>query len=636
MSKIKILPENLANQIAAGEVVERPASVVKELIENAIDAHANNISIEIEGGGSRLIRIIDNGEGMDQDDLLLCLERHSTSKIQNSKQLFSIKTLGFRGEAIPSIASVSRLTITSRQHEEPLGNRAELKYGSLIKVHEMGSSPGTIIEVKDLFGNLPARKKFLKTKRTELYHIEEIIKNYALLYPGSNFSLIVDKRNIFSCPDPGSLENLFRKIFNIPEHIIPINISNSEISNNLSKISGLLIPPEQVQINSPLRLFVNNRMVKDRMISHAVSEAMKDFLLKGKRPGGVLFVEVAPDSIDVNVHPSKQEIRFHKANLVHEDIVLTIEDAMKKYQDSLRESWYLNKSSEQDKKTEPEKNKQQNNLNSDPRQPLLFSQPPEPIIPVTVNERLPGRESYSNSNSNENNIRSCENEKTSGVSNDSRKYAPEKSINEPCPPPPLPLSQSSKKLKVIGQLLESYILCESINGLIAIDQHAAQERIIFEKLKKQFSGKGLAQQMLMFPVTIELPPSQGELIKNNQDKIGKLGLEIEEFGDETFIIKAIPAIMASRSPEKILMGILSQFSGIKESSQKYSIKLNDILASMACKSALKANHKLTVLEMDVLVRTLEKTNDFFSHCPHGRPVVKYFNNEEIKKWFHRT
>jgi DNA mismatch repair protein MutL len=336
MSKIRILPEQLANQIAAGEVVERPASVVKEMIENCLDAGADRIEVEIEGGGTRLIRIIDNGEGMDEDDVLLSLERHGTSKIREGSDLAAITSLGFRGEAIPSIGSVSKMVITSRTRQSELGTRAEIIYGKLSKVHEAGCSTGTIIEIKNLFGNTPARKKFLRTVRTELNHIDEVVKNYALAEPAVTFSLTINGKRTLYLDGSQSLEQRLALLLNFNEPFIKVGSADK---NSDKYAYGLLIPPEKLR-NGParMRFFVNGRAVKDRMMSHGVAEGLRGFLMKGKNPAGILHLILPPAEVDVNVHPAKHEVRFRNSRDVHFLITRTVNEAMQTEQKLLREA----------------------------------------------------------------------------------------------------------------------------------------------------------------------------------------------------------------------------------------------------------------------------------------------------------
>ncbi|MCI5157896.1 MAG: DNA mismatch repair endonuclease MutL, partial [Candidatus Electrothrix sp. AUS1_2] len=331
MSIIRVLSDHLANQIAAGEVVERPASVVKELLENALDAGADRINIQAEGDGTRLIRVMDNGSGMDQDDVLLSLERHATSKLTEERQLSAITTLGFRGEALPSIGSVSRMSILSRLHTAEMGSRAEVRYGTLHDFHDDGCACGTIIEVRNLFGNLPARKKFLKSKRTELFHIEEVIRNQALAHPDISFALEVDGRQTITLAAADS-EQRVRDVFRYSGRLLDIARSGEPDAPTLR---GFLLLPDAISTAS-LRILVNNRPVQDRMIRYAVAEGMKGLLMKGQQPAGTLLLDLDPQQIDINVHPAKREIRFRNPHEIRQFLVRAVSEAVLRHQEEVR------------------------------------------------------------------------------------------------------------------------------------------------------------------------------------------------------------------------------------------------------------------------------------------------------------
>lgn len=618
MSKIKILPENLANQIAAGEVIERPASVVKEFVENAVDARASRIIVEVEGSGSKLIRVIDDGEGMDQDDMLLSLERHATSKLQKVEQLSSILTLGFRGEAIPSIASVARLSITSRIKGSSLGNRAEIRFGQLRKVHEMGCSQGTVMELRDLFGNVPARKKFLKTVRTELSHIEEIAINTALAFPALGLTYRVNGKVVWDFSTKAdTLALRVKKIMgrNSRNPFVELNSSQDELA-----VYGLLLAPDEPQrVASKLRIFVNNRAVRDRMISHGVMEGMHGFLMKGRRPAGVIFLTLNPQWVDVNVHPTKQEIRFHQSQQIHALVVSAVSKAMAGYQKNIQHAVF-GKADEQQATAEPLTAKVVSlplGKKSQPvkvEEPVLpYEQSSQPVFspprPVTVPDVKPGQGKIS------------------------EKFTPALSQTE-SDIPVIPAAQSAPRfgLRYVGQFMQCYLLCESRDGIVVIDQHAAHERLIFERLKKQYHALDIPGQALLFPEMIECSPTQSEVLKKYGKEIARLGIVVEEFGGESYAIKSVPAILGHLGPLEIVNGIFDHYLGRKSKSQP--TRIDDVLSVMACKAAVKANDKLLPAEGEELIRQMEEA-DVFSHCPHGRPVLKVFAESEIKKWFYR-
>ncbi len=612
MSKIRVLPEQLANRIAAGEVVERPASVVKELIENSLDAGASRIEIEIEGGGTRLIRIIDNGEGMDEDDVLLCLERHGTSKILNDEDLESINSLGFRGEAIPSISSVSRMTITSRHKSADLGTTAILNYGKLYKIHESGCAQGTIIEIKNLFGNTPARRKFLRTKRTELGHIDEVVKNYCLAAPGVSFSLRVDGRQTLILDSHQDLAQRLGSILHYSGSYIEID--HSEKGSSLPHLGGLLVPPDEpIKGSSRIKILVNGRSVKDRMLTHGVAEGLRGFLMKHHNPAGLLHLHLDPAEVDVNVHPTKQEVRFRQSRDIHQLIVRAIQQGMHGYQQTIKSSVFappsVKSSSQytekpldrpspgpQEVRKAPERTSQ-----SSLRKDVGQTQTSEPIpVPATVS--VPPQ------------------------------------AKQPEPAPPLPVFDENQAkghgLKIIGQYDNLYIFCQSNDGLVVIDQHAAHERLLFEKLKKQFLHGTIARQTLLFPETVELSVADLQKVEQYGEEIEKMGFSIREFGGSSYVISAIPALGRHMAPTELFLDILEQF-GASSSSKREGSLLEDVLASMACKAAVKAGDKLPTEEIEALLGNMAKA-DLFSHCPHGRPVLKNFSANDIKKWFHRS
>lgn len=628
MAKIRILPEQLANQIAAGEVVERPASVVKELLENCLDAGANRIEVEIEGGGTRLIRVIDNGCGMDEDDLLLCLERHGTSKLATEEDLAAIATLGFRGEAIPSIGSVSQLTLTSRPAEAPLGTRVVLHYGKLLKVHEIGCSYGTTCEIRNLFGNTPARRKFLRTARTELGHIEDVIKNYALCAPETTFILRVDGRDTLSLDRSQSTAERLGLIIHYDGPLIAVG--NVVKTADDRQITGFLIPPEKVTLGpARLRVFVNGRVIRDRMIIHAVTEGMRSFLMKGKNPSGLIHLAIPPTEVDVNVHPAKHEVRFRSSREVHELIRETVSRAMQEQQGAMKMAMFsMHRSIETTAIP----------LDSEPVDELPGYEPVSPPPPAAVAEDIPSPPSVATS------------AKQLVPSPVAAKIFRPQSLLTTAEPLPNPMARQSNQfspqggakeegrlpshnLQVIGQYDNLYIFCRNSNGLLIIDQHAAHERLLYEKFRNQYQSSTIARQMLMFPVTVELSLFQTQLMEKNGEEIDRMGFSIRDFGGNTFIISAIPALAGSTNPRDLFLDILDQF-GSENSSDRGGC-LDSVLATMACKTAVKAGTPLSPPEIDQLLSEMAKA-DLFSHCPHGRPVVKQFTRDEVKRWFYRT
>ena len=619
MAKIRILPENLANQIAAGEVIERPASVVKELVENSLDAGADRIEIEVEGGGTRLLRVVDNGCGMDEDDLLLCLERHGTSKIATAGDLAAISTLGFRGEAIPSIGSVAQLTIRSRPTASAFGTQVVLEYGKLQKVHEIGCPVGTIFEVRSLFGNTPARRKFLRTLRTELGHIEEVVKNFALTTAKVTFVLRIDGRETLALGLDQPLERRLASLLRFDGSLIPVAKEDRS-----RRVEGFLLPPETPATGGlGLRIAVNQRVVRDRVIGHAVAEGMRNFLMKGKMVVGLVHLTIPASEVDVNVHPAKHEVRFRSSHEIHELVRAAVAEAMGGYQHSLRLTMF-----------------------GEGRRPEV-SVIPEAAEPLDLMLTIPGEVREPDppsvfpaappSSAKIPKVRSAPPPSPLSLLENAAPLAkrPDPQAGEPAgsaitsPPPP---RQPRHNLLVIGQFDNLYIFCRSGEELLVIDQHAAHERLIFEKLHRQFQQATLARQTLMFPVTVQVSLLQNRLIEENVAMIDRLGFSIREFGGLTYIVAAVPVLAGTAEPGALFLDLLEQFGGTQPG--QGGDRLDNILASLACKAAVKAGTTLTAVEIDKLLDEMAAA-DLFSHCPHGRPVVKRFRPEDIKRWFFR-
>jgi DNA mismatch repair protein MutL len=577
MSNIRILSDQLASRIAAGEVVERPASAVKELLENALDAGASRVDIHIEDDGTRLIRVADNGCGMDADDVLLCLERHATSKLIEESQLEAIATFGFRGEALPSIASVSRLSILSRTREAAAGTRAEVRGGILHDVHEDGCACGTIIEVRNLFANLPARRKFLKSKRTELAHIEEVVRSQALACPEISFSLLVDGRSVLDLPLT-SPEQRLRAVCRCLE----ATLLELTVVGELTVKGWLLLPEESG--TTPLRICVNRRPVQDRMLRHAAAEGMQGLLMKGQQPAGALLLDLAPELADINVHPAKREIRFRNAGEAHQSVKNAVAEAVRRHQEQLRSRFFA----------------RPNEVGAKNLSPLLQLQVPQE---VSVAEPQP----------------------------QFRESAP---LPRPAAlvveqPPRLPFAQTPQGsgLRLIGQFAHLYLLCEQDGQLVVIDQHAAHERVLYQQLRQSYEQQA-ARQALLFPVTVELAAEQADLLEQEAETVAALGVETAFFGGSTWLIKALPAAAAHLPPQEVLGDILNGLAA------KLPDCVDKLLASLACKAAVKAGTRLQPEEMLALLQEMG-SSEMFSHCPHGRPVLKAFSQQEVEKWFKR-
>ena len=616
MSRIRVLSDHLANQIAAGEVVERPASVVKELVENALDAGATRISVQVEGGGTRLIRVVDNGMGMDSDDVLLCIERHATSKLRREEDLAGIATLGFRGEAIPSIASVSRLTIFSRPAEAVIGTRAEVRFGVLQDVHESGTGRGTVIEVRNLFGKIPARKKFLKSARTELHHIEEVVKNLALAHPGVEFSLQVDDRARFAWP-AGDFPARMREVFRYQGTLLALD--RHEDGTESMSLDGFLCLPDAVSAaTARLRILVNGRAVQDRMLRHAVMDGMQSFLMKGHGPAGVVRLVMDPAQVDVNVHPAKREIRFREPRQVHAFVSEAVRAAVAAHQEELRAELFSSVHM-----AEGQESKQA------ARQPAEVREPSGPLslLPgkqVSVNERFSERNAVPDEKRERPDLPHVPSGKEKPQTRPAGSHASEG-------------GESVSGLRLIGQLLDLYLLCERDDQLVVIDQHAAHERILFGRLAAAYQDRNVPVQRLLFPVTVELGAEQGELLEEQKEALARMGMTVADFGDNTYVIKGVPAAISQLDPADILVDTLAVLkgSGGAGSGGALPAAMASLFASLACKAAIKAGNALRPEEMLALLDQMEHS-PVFSHCPHGRPVIKIFSRRDIERWFHRT
>lgn len=622
MSTIRILPEILSNKIAAGEVVERPASVVKELVENAIDAGSTRIIVEIEQGGRKLIRVSDNGHGMNRDDALLCLERYATSKIASDPDLFSIRTLGFRGEALPSIAAVSRFTLVTRKSDADVGTRIEVAGGQLKKVVDIGAPAGTLIEVASLFYNTPARRKFLKSINTEMGHIADTIASMALCRPKVQFRLIHNQRVV---KDWAPATDPLDRTLDVLGATVKKELQPVERENEVAKVGGWVAVPRLNRSTARgIYLFVNSRWVKDRVIQHALFAGYSGRLMKGQYPVAVLFIGVAFDQVDVNVHPTKHEIRFVRQRQVHD----TVRDAVT---EALRQSDPTYLQAVQSRDSSPPTPDRQQRVSD-----RLAVYTPPPVV------SRPGGAS-----------RSPRHQRPAGniapaPDSDRRPWAsPPSSSTIAGVPPPVhsprtsrPSEQASlwKKryfsdLTVIGQYHGTYIICESDDGLILIDQHAAHERIVFEALKHQAENQSPAVQRLLLPETIDLGFQEAQILETLAPELDRYGLEIEPFGGNTFVVKSMPTLLHSGEIPALITELVEKTAeiGIHAGLEKI---LDECLMVMACHNAIRAHQRLSEVQIKAMLGQLDGC-DNPSHCPHGRPIWLRWRVADLEKQFQR-
>jgi DNA mismatch repair protein MutL len=601
MAKIRVLPETLSNKIAAGEVVERPASVVKELLENSLDAASTRIIIEVEKGGQSLIQVSDNGVGMRSDDALLAIERYATSKISTDADLFAINTLGFRGEALPSIASVSRFSLITRDASSDAGTEVIVEGGNVKSVSEVGAPPGTMVSVKQLFFNTPARKKFLKTVGTEMSHIAGTVARVALGHPEVQFRLVHNHKAVKSWPH---VSQHLDRIVDVLGKDVKSALHAIELKQNGLSVSGWIGSPRITRRTSRgLYIFVNDRFVRDRTIQHGVFQGFAQRLVKGQFPIAVVFIKIPFDQVDVNVHPTKNEVRFVNPRQVHEAVKSAIAQTLYEVE---RVSW---------RPADGPQRRQSRNASTVAESMTAFTPPGRAAL-----SSRQAKFAYTESDFRQ-------------PATDDRHPATTRHQTEAGSQEPLFDSSGFSALKVVGQLHGTYIVCESDAGLVLIDHHAAHERILFEQLQRRAADQQAAAQQLVVPETIELNFREAEILGQMLADLKTFGLAVEPFGKNTFIIKAVPALLSGRDVKPMIYEIVEKTAAVG-----YSPELKDVLDEcrmvMACHGALRAHQALTEKQIEKLLRQLDAC-DHPSHCPHGRPTWIRWDLATLEKSFKR-
>ena len=592
MGRIQRLSPELANQIAAGEVVERPASVVKELVENSIDAGATRVSITAEFGGKRLIRVEDNGEGMEPDDARLAIERHATSKIRRAGDLERIATLGFRGEALPSIASVSHFVLRSRPAGSDTGTEIRVNGGAVAAVTEAGMPQGTSIEVGDLFYNLPARRKFLKSDAAEAAQLSRVATQLALCYPEVGFTLTSSGRKVLQCPPVTSLGDRLYQLYGDRADLIEVRRESGDV-----KISGYIAAlAEQGPTRGPQNVFINRRIVKDRTIAHAIIDSYSVASIKERSPEVHLFIEMPYDALDVNVHPTKAEVRFRDQSYVHQVVRRTLGDA----------------------------------LGRGPAPELILEPPhgaaPQPFtlpLPAGYGTTFPSRWSTA-------------------------PFAP--TIDSPFAPTPdstlAPTSDrtlaptgdstgapSIRPLMPLGQFRDTFIIAVDEEGIAIIDQHVAHERVLFERITERLQTGRLESQRLLEPMLVQLPGSAHQALASHAADLERLGFELEDFGGDMLRVSAYPAILRREECDAAIRALAEDLEGLDRGSS-VDAAIKRIAATMACHAAVKANYPLTQEKMLHILDELRRTA-YSTICPHGRPVMLRLTRREVEKNFQR-
>ena len=612
MSKIKLLSPRLANQIAAGEVVERPASVIKEVLENSMDAGATRLDVDIENGGIKLMRVRDNGGGIEKDDLPLALSRHATSKIYHLDDLEAVSTLGFRGEALASISSVSRLTVTSNTGEEHGGWSAKTEGRDMQAELSPAAHPqGTTVEVRDLFFNTPARRKFLRTEKTEYNRVEDVIKRLALSRFDVSFNLRHNARVIHSWRAASSQVEMERRVAQVCGPAFMENAVHIDIERGGLKLWGWVALPTFSRSQADLQHFyVNGRAIKDKLVTHAVRQAYQDVLFHGRHPAFVLYLELEPGNVDVNVHPTKHEVRFRDGRMVHDFIFRSLHHALAEVrpQDQLPtqdgESSMQLQSTTQTSGLGAGEFKQQEAMSFRP-QSAGFSSPLG-----GVNESMPAyQQLYSSS------------ESVTGLSAASMAQLEASDAEVP------PLGYAIAQLKGI------YILAENAQGLIVVDMHAAHERITYERMKAAGAEQGLQTQPLLVPETIAVSQKEADYADQNVEVFKSLGFELQRVGPESLLIRQVPVILNRANVEQLVRDVLSDLVE-HGSSKRIDNHINEILGTMACHGSVRANRRLSIPEMNALLRDMEAT-ERSGQCNHGRPTWALQTLDELDKLFLR-
>jgi len=629
MSRVRILPEVLSNKIAAGEVVERPASVVKELVENALDAGATRILIDVEQGGQAMVRVADNGYGMLRDDALLAIERYATSKIHSDEDLFCIRTLGFRGEALPSIAAVSRFSLVTREASADSGTEVVIEGGKLVSAAETGAAPGTMVTVRQLFFNTPARRKFLKAIATEMAHISDIVAGMALAWPQAQFRLTHNGRIVKDWP---AASDPFDRVVEVlgagyRGELHPIGLTLEEVS-----VGGWVSSP-RVHRKSPggIFVFVNNRHVRDRVVQHALFQGYFQRLVKGQFPLAALFIRIPFDQVDVNVHPTKTEVRFARSNGVYEAVRRAVAQTVY----DVDQPGFRQKTPETNQVRDGKEN--------------------YGGVRVAAGMFSPGdRDEVASGNRGWKAAPTLKQE----LSRTSVAFVGEASSPDHRGGTPLPqdLDESGLRpsafslqpgpshrlqaeiwekrgfaaLRVIGQLHNTYILCEAEDGLVLIDQHAAHERVLYEQLGR---GGRMASQALLVPETVDLGFREAQVLETLLPALREVGLEAEPFGGNTVVVKSVPAVLAGRELRPLIVEIAAAAAAAGAAGAFDALDRCRQIA--ACHGAIRARQALSIEQMQALLRQMDQCANL-SHCPHGRPTWLRYDAGVIERAFKRT
>lgn len=652
--RIQQLPANIASKIAAGEVVERPGSVVKELLENSIDAGASAIAIDVLEGGRDLIRIVDDGSGIDAEDLTLAVASHATSKLRHADDLFRIATMGFRGEALSSIAGVSDFRLQSRPPHRSVGARIEVRQGIPNEAEECGCPPGTQIEVRNLFESVPVRRKFLKSRQTELGHVTEAVIRIALAHPNVALTLRHNERLLYERGTSLDRLETIRIFFGreIADSLIPVESDDDGVA-----LRGFVADPSVSRPTNRLAyLFVNGRFIRDRSLGHAVQEAFRGLLLTGRYPVSFLFLDMPSDRVDVNVHPMKIEVRFEEPRRIYSQILATIRERFLEADLSARFQPMRAKTlapSTAGSLGHQDVNESFMLQAGGERQPSLWSRPVAQMVTSAV-AMAPALKSHSDRNQGmaeahedfDEFMRVVESSSSQPMQSDSlppdvvpiREPGPTEwiiedaasKVDQTSPTPPT--SGPSERIRAI-QLHDSYLVVETEEGMLLVDQHALHERILYEELRHRVDGQAVEIQDLLVPEPVELTPVQAGLLLEQKELLAQMGLVLEEFGERTVLVRGYPVLLRKTPPAELVLDLACQLEETGRLPSRERL-LDDILHMTACKAAVKAGDPLTTEEIESLLRRRRDVDDSH-HCPHGRPTVLRFTLGDLERQFQR-
>lgn len=629
ISKINLLSEDLINKIAAGEVIERPASVVKELIENSLDAQAKKITIEIEDSGKRLIKVSDNGLGMNKEDAEKSILRHATSKLKDEQDLFNITSLGFRGEALASIAAVSQLSIVTKQAEQPEGFNLVIEGGNIISSGIIASERGTTIEVRNLFFNTPARKKFLKTDQVELRHIIDIVLRYAMINQKISFTLLHDGHNLLNSPTVEDLRSNISAIYGtkLAKELLEINYQSEDKS---IVISGFIAPPSQARNDKNQQfLYINGRWVRNNHLIQAVYDAFHSLLFVNRHPVLVLNLELDPKEIDVNIHPAKTEVKIEQRETVCNAVFNAVKEALQKNNliptvdvDIEQQVTFgtprVMEEGRKEERTEPK-------YSFEPSRQSVF---PQDVMPTSTDPQPPSTGLLGKNDEREI-IQQAQRDTDTVFIEKSQKtetYLPEKETA-------IFTTESDKipTMKLLGQIHKTFFAAETEDGLFLLDQHAVHERVLYEKFMTEYLNKEVSVQKLLKGEIIEFTPVEKAAVLDYRAKLQEFGFFLEDFGENAFVIKTIPSLLGRQQPKEMIYEILSK---LDEGKSKPDEIQEEIITRMACRSAVMAGDELTISQMEGYLRELSETELPWT-CPHGRPTMFKISVDELEKKFKR-